>query len=1298
MILLKSLRFTLLFIAILSGSLAAQAQVNTYSFSQSNVPYVGLTSPTILTPLVTSPTNYTTRYHVQLPFTFTLDTLTSDSLWIHINGFVALKSTTPFPTDQGEGALAGDLQYQGVIAAFNRGLNAGNPSSPHGAVKTATTGTAPNRIFTIEWRNMYAGNWPGGSAYHTFQIKLHETGNEIQFAYGTQNVPANTAYNSAQVGLRGATADFAAGEVTNRKTNNSWNNTTAGTSSSASCTIDGSPMVKPDSGLLFTWTPPAPCNAVNVTAALPDSMYLCMNTNTTLTPTGVPVVSGLGYQWQQSTDNSNWADVTGSGTNYSFYTTPNITSPVYYRLKITCSPTATAFYTNSCKLQNPAGLPTPYFEGFESITANNTLPQCMTSVNGWLGKFNAAPNNLNARSGTKYGYANNSNAHNLLITQGIQLSAGTQYRISYWYQASTAYAATDTLRTLIGTFPHEDSLTLITPGAVIVNPHNNTNYRRADYYFTVPVAGIYYMGIDLNEPYYYIDDISVMEVPGTDALVDTIVSPYLYEPICLNSQTPVTIRVKNGGQQPISNIPVYFNLNGTTYGPEMVTATINPGVTANYTFSQTANMSGIYTDYDLKAWTALSTDNYVGNDTIWSTLIKTDTLYTVPYIMGWEGITNMYPSKWKENDHGFSSTGQIYNPSWSRNISSNIVGYELEYNTSFLTKLKAPPLGPIANNTFIQFDYRVTNYAGTQAKTLSPNDTIFLVVSSDCGASYDTIYALHAGNQASTHQFTTIGPLYVGNYAGQNLKVAVWIKHSGTLATGTMYFDMDNYTVSNLPLQELAVNAVLQPGGYGCVGSTLPVRVAIQNNAGLTATGFQLVADLSTQTAVLNYTYPGSLAYGKKDTVTLGNVTVAHAGAQQMKVYAIIAGDVDNLNDTATRNIFVPATPVAPLVAGDTVCSGTAAQLGANLPDSLTYFWYNSNTAITPLHKGATYTTVALSTPATFFAEMVTVQPGRGGKEAFTGSGSFLSNGYGLVLDAETDLMIDSVAMYPSGSGNITVTVQSCVSCTAPIILGTYTYTFTNATGQRQMLPMGVFLPQGQGYFMKISSFGSNIYALGRDFPFSGYPLHNSSALTVAKGYGNNTDQYDSYYYFYDMAVRSFGCNSARVAVPVDVAPQPQPFFSINQQGGQITINNGSNGGGTYSWDFGDGNTSSAVSPTHTYSQSGTYEVKLTQTNDCGTAVTTRTITVILTGVDEIAGSERGVQVYPNPANDHVVIKSTSDAKQVSYTVTTATGVTISKGMLQGKKTRVSLAGFVPGMYIILVNGERRQSFRIMKQ
>ena len=67
---------------------------------------------------------------------------------------------------------------------------------------------------------------------------------------------------------------------------------------------------------------------------------VCSGSNTTITLAG----STGSIQWQQSTDNSNWTDITGE--NAASYTTANLTSATYYRAKVT-SGTCSSAYSNA---------------------------------------------------------------------------------------------------------------------------------------------------------------------------------------------------------------------------------------------------------------------------------------------------------------------------------------------------------------------------------------------------------------------------------------------------------------------------------------------------------------------------------------------------------------------------------------------------------------------------------------------------------------------------------------------------------------------------------------------------------------------------------------------------------------------------------------------------------------------------------------------------------------------------------------------------------------------------------------
>lgn len=60
------------------------------------------------------------------------------------------------------------------------------------------------------------------------------------------------------------------------------------------------------------------------------------------------------------------------------------------------------------------------------------------------------------------------------------------------------------------------------------------------------------------------------------------------------------------------------------------------------------------------------------------------------------------------------------------------------------------------------------------------------------------------------------------------------------------------------------------------------------------------------------------------------------------------------------------------------------------------------------------------------------------------------------------------------------------------------------------------------------------------------------------------------------------------------------PNFTYTMNGQTLSLTNTSQFATNYTWDFGDGNFSSASNPTHTYASSGVYNVCLTANNNCG--------------------------------------------------------------------------------------------------
>jgi PKD repeat protein len=81
----------------------------------------------------------------------------------------------------------------------------------------------------------------------------------------------------------------------------------------------------------------------------------------------------------------------------------------------------------------------------------------------------------------------------------------------------------------------------------------------------------------------------------------------------------------------------------------------------------------------------------------------------------------------------------------------------------------------------------------------------------------------------------------------------------------------------------------------------------------------------------------------------------------------------------------------------------------------------------------------------------------------------------------------------------------------------------------------------------------------------------------------------------------------------VQVNPTPTAGFSSSNNGATASFTNTSVNATTYSWAFGDNNSSTQQNPTHNYATDGTYTVTLTATNACGTATSSKTVVIVTT-------------------------------------------------------------------------------------
>ncbi len=101
-------------------------------------------------------------------------------------------------------------------------------------------------------------------------------------------------------------------------------------------------------------------------------------------------------------------------------------------------------------------------------------------------------------------------------------------------------------------------------------------------------------------------------------------------------------------------------------------------------------------------------------------------------------------------------------------------------------------------------------------------------------------------------------------------------------------------------------------------------------------------------------------------------------------------------------------------------------------------------------------------------------------------------------------------------------------------------------------------------------------------------------------------------------------------------------FTFSNNSTNELNFENNSLYATDYTWNFGDGNTSSALNPTHSYSSGGEYTVTLTASK-CGNFSTSQQTIIIpnLSNTDLISENIK-LNIYPNPTQNNLIIESNS--------------------------------------------------------
>lgn len=227
--------------------------------------------------------------------------------------------------------------------------------------------------------------------------------------------------------------------------------------------------------------------------------------------------------------------------------------------------------------------------------------------------------------------------------------------------------------------------------------------------------------------------------------------------------------------------------------------------------------------------------------------------------------------------------------------------------------------------------------------------------------------------------------------------------------------------------------------------------------------------------------------------------------------------------------------------------------------------WYTDSIGGSLLHTGTNYSPL-VGQSDTFWVENNLVSGGGSvGKPInFSGSGTVVLN-RGLIFNTTTEIVIDSVMVYPIGSGTIQVALRD----NANNIITTSAIIPVTGSGLGVYIPLNFTVPVGTGYQLTLNA-TSGFSDLWFDNTGNTYPYTSPGGeVSITNGWTGSVTS-TAYFYFYDWKF-SRVCASPRTPVIVNVTPAPAMSVSPNPayscQGTPVTLSvNTSHTGYNFTW------------------------------------------------------------------------------------------------------------------------------------
>lgn len=1122
---------------------------------------------------------------VPIGFSFNYDGTNYTHVVASSNGWLS------FDTSNTNSDLTNDLDFSStairpLLAPLWDDLDGSATTGGPSKASYNTSGSSPNRIFTYEWQR-WEWNYTSSNAVISFQVKLYETSNKIEFRYRQEgSSPTNP---SASIGLAGATTGAG----------NFLSLDGTGTNPGTSSTVETANLSSlPATGQVYEFSPPA-----NRDAGVSDLMgSVCAGNNDVIVALknfGLDTLTSASIGWTVSTNGGTPA----SQTNASWSGTLLLGDTAHVNLG-SFNFSASNSYDIVVYSFNPNGQNDEKY-----LNDTLSLTNFMTGLSGTYTIGGSSPD-----------YTTFTAAVNDLESRGVCSAVTFNVRYRAYNEQISIGAIRGVSATNVVTFTSD--------------PNNS---GQPELYFT-PAANLYVVEFD-GASYVTFDDIfieslnsasgRVISFTGTNDHI-TLQNCRIKSPGSSTTSTnSAVIYDFSGTDNKSSNITIQDNsIEGGSYGIYFYgvgTTDFQDGLVISGNDIEDFYYMGVYTYYNSHVEV---TDNYVED-------IGT---YTSPYgiRLGYSDTSEVSANQVVLNatsspvglyvyycDGSNADPVMVYNNLVSI-ASSSITGSptgmyayrgesnEFYYNTAVLysgsTSSESMYMeyssGSIKamNNSLVNYGDGYANYVSNTAgvDTMDHNNYFSNGTNLAYWSGARTSLTALRGISGMETNAVNVDPNYSSPYNLRSYSVGlngeatpistVTIDIDGqTRNTTTPDIGADEYTP---PAVDIAVTSVLTDDITACGQTAQTLRAIIQNSG--TANQSNIPVNLVISGAIsqnLNTTYSSTLNSGASDTVSFGTFNTAAGGNFDFSVYSSLSGDTVGFNDTLeTATIAVSAIPSEPTAANATLCSGDDAVLVAQSNMGI-FEWYDQPAGGTLLASNDSLSLTNMTQSDTFYVEAYDMTiTSMGPASNSIGSGAnYTSMGQGLVFDVYNSVTLDSVTVYPNSTGNVVINLVNSSGST----LQSRTRAVTSTGAQR--LQVGITISPGTDY--ELTATGTTTGGMYRNSAGAVYPYTDAGNNVRIHETNNSLGASGYYYFFYDWAITVEGCHSERKEVIATVNPAPTVNLGADTgfcQGQNFSITlDATNANSSYFWH------DNTTSPTKTISSTGQFWVEVTNNFSC---------------------------------------------------------------------------------------------------